>query len=214
MKGPIRALALLTLVVPTLISVEAEGDWLEVRRKVRNSVLFIEAVGQKNDGTKPLDIVRSTGFVISDNGFGMTVAHGVPRTTSETTVNYYASAGSRYASKFPIEVIRRDDDLDLAIFRLPPVQNWHLIGLGKSNDVPEDTRLYVLGFPRSSDLASAEGLLSSYFGPGGKWQTTLPLDYGNSGGPVFDARGRQQSDLDGDFAECKFKVPNPFYFIR
>jgi hypothetical protein len=25
--------------------------------------------------------------------------------------------------------------------------------------------------------------------------------------------GDQMSDLDGDFAECKFKVPNPFYFI-
>jgi predicted secreted acid phosphatase len=25
--------------------------------------------------------------------------------------------------------------------------------------------------------------------------------------------GDQQSDLDGDHAECKFKVPNPFYFI-
>ncbi len=26
--------------------------------------------------------------------------------------------------------------------------------------------------------------------------------------------GDQQSDLDGGFAECTFKVPNPFYFIR
>ena len=25
--------------------------------------------------------------------------------------------------------------------------------------------------------------------------------------------GDQQSDLDGGFAECGFKVPNPFYFI-
>jgi len=141
MKRPIRAFALLTLVIPTLISVKAEGDWLEVRRKVRNSILFIEAVGQKNDGTKLPDVARSTGFVISDSGFGMTVAHAVPRSTSDTTVRYSASVGSRYASKFPIEVIRRDDDLDLAIFRLPPVQNWHLMGLGKSNDVPEDTRL-------------------------------------------------------------------------
>ena len=64
MKGPIRAFALLTLVVPTLISVKAEGDWFEVRRKVRNSILFIEAVGQKNDGTNAPDVARSTGFVI------------------------------------------------------------------------------------------------------------------------------------------------------
>ena len=210
MKGPIRAFALLTLVVPTLISAKAEGDWLEVRRKVRNSILFIEAVGRKNDGTKPPDVARSTGFVISDNGFGMTVAHAVPRTTSDTTVRYYASVGSRYASKFPVEVIRRDEDLDLAILRLPKVQDWHLIGLGKSNDVPEDTRLYVLGFPRSSDLASAEGLLSSHFGPGGKWQTTLPLDYGNSGGPVFDARGRVIAVAAGGYDEARaitFVIP-------
>jgi S1-C subfamily serine protease len=212
MKAPIRAFALLTLVVPTLISVKAEGDWLEVRRKVRNSILFIEAVGQKNDGTKPADVTRSTGFVISDSGsgFGMTVAHAVPRTTSDTTVRYYASAGSRYASKFPVEVLRRDEDLDLAILVLPKVQNWHLVGLGRSNDVPEDTRLYVLGFPRNSDLASAEGLLSSYFGPGGKWQTTLPLDYGNSGGPVFDARGRVIAVAAGGYDEARaitFVIP-------
>lgn len=26
--------------------------------------------------------------------------------------------------------------------------------------------------------------------------------------------GDQQSDLDGGYADCPFKVPNPFYFIR
>jgi len=34
-----------------------------------------------------------------------------------------------------------------------------------------------------------------------------------SGYTIIANVGDQQSDLDGGFAECKFKVPNPFYFI-
>jgi predicted secreted acid phosphatase len=35
-----------------------------------------------------------------------------------------------------------------------------------------------------------------------------------AGYTIIATVGDQQSDLDGGFAECKFKVPNPFYFIR
>jgi hypothetical protein len=34
-----------------------------------------------------------------------------------------------------------------------------------------------------------------------------------SGFTIIANVGDQQSDLDGGFAECKFKIPNPFYFI-
>src|SRR6266545_3557687 len=34
-----------------------------------------------------------------------------------------------------------------------------------------------------------------------------------AGYTIIASIGDQQSDLDGGFAECKFKVPNPFYFI-
>ena len=35
-----------------------------------------------------------------------------------------------------------------------------------------------------------------------------------AGYTIIASVGDQQSDLDGGFAECTFKVPNPFYFIR
>jgi acid phosphatase len=35
-----------------------------------------------------------------------------------------------------------------------------------------------------------------------------------AGYTIIATVGDQQSDLDGDFAGCRFKVPNPFYFIR
>lgn len=34
-----------------------------------------------------------------------------------------------------------------------------------------------------------------------------------AGSTIIASVGDQQSDLDGGFAECTFKVPNPFYFI-
>jgi len=35
-----------------------------------------------------------------------------------------------------------------------------------------------------------------------------------AGYTIIATVGDQQGDLDGGFAECTFKVPNPFYFIR
>jgi len=35
----------------------------------------------------------------------------------------------------------------------------------------------------------------------------------DAGYTIIATVGDQQSDLDGGFAECRFKVPNPFYFI-
>jgi predicted secreted acid phosphatase len=35
----------------------------------------------------------------------------------------------------------------------------------------------------------------------------------DAGYAIIATVGDQQSDLDGGFAECRFKVPNPFYFI-
>jgi hypothetical protein len=50
--------------------------------------------------------------------------------------------------------------------------------------------LYTLGFPRNADLSGAQGNLSNKLAPGGKWQTTLPIEHGNSGSPIFDIGGR------------------------
>jgi hypothetical protein len=35
-----------------------------------------------------------------------------------------------------------------------------------------------------------------------------------AGYAIIATVGDQESDLGGGFAECTFKVPNPFYFIR
>jgi hypothetical protein len=130
-------------------------------------------------------------------------------------VQYKASVGSRFGHQFPFEVVRRDDEIDLALIAFPDVQKWSAIEAGESKNVPADARLFVLGFPRSSDLASAEGLLSNHYGPKGKWQTTLPIDYGNSGGPVFDIGGRVIGIAAGGLDEARaMTYVIPFDYAR
>ncbi|HRQ15134.1 MAG TPA: trypsin-like peptidase domain-containing protein, partial [Promineifilum sp.] len=122
---------------------------------------------------------------------------------NDTITEYRASLRTRHGQKYKVHVVTRDDDLDLALLVLPDAQRWvPLDFIDKSSGVPKDARLYVLGFPLTADLSSAEGLLSSYFGDGGKWQTTLPLNFGNSGGPVFDIGGRVVGIAAGGFAQA------------
>jgi hypothetical protein len=150
-------------------------------------VLFLKTVISKRDGTDRKEMT-GTGFVVSPAGYAITVAHLVPKGTVDELAVYQVSPESRTKPPVEVQVVKRDDELDLALLRLP-TGPWRPLHFGNSMYTPQDARLYTLGFPRQSDLSGSEGLLSSYYGPEGRWQTTLPLDYGNSGSPVFDIGG-------------------------
>ena len=176
-------------------------NWVPVREKAKDSTFYLEVTQQKRDGTGR-QTFTATGFVISEIG-GLTVAHAVPEPSPDTIVEYHASIGSRHAHKFPVEVIARDPALDLAVLAFPELQTWKPVEFGESLPVPADARLYVLGFPLNADLSSADGLLRNRRGPGGRWQTTLPLNYGNSGGPVFDIGGKVIGIAAGGFDQAQ-----------
>jgi len=89
-----------------------------------------------------------------------------------------------------LEPVKSDDQVDVMLLQLPPVQAWKAVAFGDCRSVPEDAELYSLGFPGNNDLSSAIGRLSNKYGPRGIWQTTLPINRGHSGGPVFDQSGR------------------------
>lgn len=178
-------------------------NWSELRERVRGSIVHIESVRQERDGTNR-EPISATGFIVSCSGHVLTAAHAVPRPTANGMAEYRASVGSRHAPKMPLEVVTRDENLDLALLLLPKIQPWKQLEIvDRSADVPEDARLYALGFPLTSDLASVEGRLSSHFGVGGKWQTTLALNFGNSGGPVFDIAGKVVGMAVGGFDQAQ-----------
>ncbi|GEO06665.1 hypothetical protein AAE02nite_43290 [Adhaeribacter aerolatus] len=128
-----------------------------------------------------------TGFAISSDGYLVTSYHVVKDADSVFIEN---RAGQRYR----VKNIYRDQAHDLAILKiddagfssfgsLPYAFKSELSDLGE--------RVYTLGFPRE-DMVFGEGSVSSRTGFEGdttSYQISIPLNPGNSGGPLLDSQG-------------------------
>ncbi len=156
----------------------------------RDAVVFITAEQVDPDGTRHVKD-SGTGFFVSEEGYIITAAHVLSETgNAQSPLTYYAAIKSRWEHQYKIEVIKRDVELDIGLARLPDVlAQPKVVKLRSLERRDLDGKVYILGFPGSSDLDSGEGQLSSEFGLKGNWQTTLPMRFGSSGGPVFDAAG-------------------------
>lgn len=201
---------LLPIMIVMLTALAQAQDWATLRANALQSMVYVETVRQNRDGTNR-ETLTASGFVVSCFGHVLTVAHAVPREGANELVTYGAAVRSRHALKVRAEIVMRDENLDLALLQLPNVQAWKPLEFAPTDVVVgEDTRLYALGFPLHADLTSAEGLLSNRAGVSGRWQTTLPLNFGNSGGPVFDASGKVVAVAAGGFDQAQaitFVIP-------
>jgi serine protease Do len=87
-------------------------------------------------------------------------------------------------------VIDRDRALDLALLRVPPQKNRQAPTIGDPHDPGEE--VFAVGCPRHLAFTLSRGIVS-YVGrilDGVRYlQTDLPMNEGNSGGPVVNARG-------------------------
>jgi len=128
-----------------------------------------------------------TGFAISADGYLVTSYHVVKDADSVFIEN---RSGDRYR----VKNIYRDQAHDLAILK---VADEGFISFGslpyafKSDLSDLGERVFTLGFPRE-DMVFGEGSLSSRTGFEGdttSYQISIPLNPGNSGGPLLDNQG-------------------------
>lgn len=181
-------------------------DWHAVRMASQSAIAYIETESS-SDGRDP-QISSGTGFLVTSSGFVITASHVVPEPAPGRQVAYRAALRSPAEQKFPLQLICRIKEYDVALLKLPddtPVARGLRVKLRALTE--EDARLYTLGFPakmirQTEAMSSAEGLLSNMHGPGGLWQTTLPLNRGNSGGPVFDYSGQVVAVAVGGFDDA------------
>jgi S1-C subfamily serine protease len=178
------------------------GDWSAIDKNARRSILFVETVKQKRDGTNR-ETPTGTAFVVSGLGYALTAAHVVPEAPSDEMAQYRVALRSREAPLAEVQVVTRDTQLDLALLRLPDTCEWMELPIGDSRVVSTGAPLYALGFPRNLDLSGAPGTLSNTVGLRGLWQTTIPLEHGHSGGPIFDQSGRVVAIASSGFDDAK-----------
>ena len=101
--------------------------------------------------------------------------------------------------KFNAEVIKTDKENDLAILKIKdpkPLPFYSLPYKIKMTPVRIGTKVFALGYPLTSILGNeikfTDGSISSasgYKGDKTSYQTTTPIQPGNSGSPLFDLEG-------------------------
>ncbi|OKL41884.1 S1C family serine protease [Pontibacter flavimaris] len=166
--------------------------YVELRREVeRLKKAQTALMNGINDASKPVAprpaAFSGTGFAISADGYVVTSSHVVEGADSIMIEN-------KSGLKYKVSEIYRDEIHDLSILK---IADESFEGFGKLPYTFKDTesdlgeRVFTLGYPRE-DIVFGEGSLSSASGFEGDttaYQISIPLNPGNSGGPLLDDKG-------------------------
>ncbi|MFC0319322.1 MULTISPECIES: S1 family peptidase [Olivibacter] len=177
-------------------------DMNSIRQNVKAQNALIKDINKgKNDAGTPSHY-GATGFALSSNGYVMTTYHVIKDADSVYLQNY---TGNSYKAK----VIYTDPTYDIAVLEIidkdfKEVGNLPYTFKQNAADIGED--VYTIGFPRE-EAVYGRGYLSSNTGYSGDtiaYQVSIPVNPGNSGGPVLDNRGNiigvinsKQTETDG-----------------
>ncbi len=186
------SITLLALIAGGYIVKKQNNAYSELKRDVnilkgtQNAIIKNLSSNNKKKGINPGNFT-ATGFALSKDGYIITSYHNVAGSDSIYVNN---QEGDNTKAKFIIG----DAKLDIAILQL---DNTDLInqniGFGlSSNHSDLGEKIYTLGYP-FDNIVYGEGTLSSQFGFNGDttaYQISIPVNPGNSGGPLFDEQGR------------------------
>jgi serine protease Do len=184
-----------------------DSKYIQLSRKVGSLEAKTDKLGKTVSQTtrvahNTMDRFRGTGFAITANGLIATSYHLVSGNDSIYVQN---AAGK----SFKAVVLYPDPQNDIAILK---IVDTAFKGLGTipytfkkaESDLAEN--VYTYGYPQDSPVYGI-GVLTSANGLNGDsldYQVSIPLNFGNSGGPLMDSKGNvigviqaRQSQLEG-----------------
>ena len=150
---------------------------------------------QLKNSSSPLEIktgnaATGTGFLFSSANYVITSYHVVQGAKS---INVRDANGE----KIDATIAAKDTDHDIAILKLSksPISRQNIITLGDSASVKTGDRVFTYGFPLVDLLGYkeprySEGFINSLSGISNNphlFQVSIPIQPGNSGGPIFNA---------------------------
>lgn len=127
-----------------------------------------------------------TGFVVSEDGLIATNLHVIGEARP---ISVQLADGSKHDATI---VQASDRKLDLAIVKIDVKQKLKPLPLGDSNNLKQGQAIVALGHPRGLEYSVVTGVLSGKreFDGVSMLQLAIPIEQGNSGGPVLDTQGR------------------------
>ncbi len=182
----------------SLPDISAPKTWLDVQKKVKNTVVQVFAMIDNFNWVEPYKTPKQgggvgSGFFIDNKGFIVTNYHVVSQASG---VKVQIPAFGR--KQFEVDVVGVCPDKDVALLKLKDrafseitkkLGSISYLNLGDSDAVLRTQEVLALGYPLGQErLKSTLGIVSGRESSG-FIQITAPLNPGNSGGPSLDGDG-------------------------
>src|SRR5690606_21085916 len=181
---------------------ELRRDMNNVKRNVIEHNMVIRGMSGETETSKTPNNFGATGFMLSADGYVVTNYHVIADADSVHLQNANGQS-------FKASVIHTDQQAELALLQImestfTKMKPTPYTFARMDSELGED--VFTLGFPRD-EAVYGQGYLSSmsgYKGDTTAYQISIPLNPGNSGGPLLDSRGNvigiisgKQAGLDG-----------------
>ncbi len=175
------------------LSKKQSSDYTELKREmsaIKNSQNQIINGISKNEKKKNSTLTPAnfsgTGFAINNKGYFITSLHLVKGNDSIFIEN-------TNTDRLSARIVYTDSHLDIALLKIDSTDALKLKDLPYSFKVIESDlgeNVFTLGYP-SQDIVYGEGSISSStrLGDTNMYQISIPLNPGNSGGPLIDEYG-------------------------
>ncbi len=170
-----------------LIDLKREILELKYSTEAINGTLVEEINKSKQKPAYAPANLEGSAFAINNNGYVITSLHMVENADSIFIRNN--STERTLAS-----LVLSDPKLDLAILKIENtalIKTWQVPFALKEKTTDVGEKVFTLGYPRK-DMVYGEGSLSSlsgYFNDTTMYQVSIPVNPGNSGGPLLDDNG-------------------------
>lgn len=186
-------------------------DMNTVKRNVNAQNAAIQNINNTKDNVKETMHYGATGFMITKNGYVVTNYHVITGADSVHLQNHKGES-------FKADIVFTNPEKDLAILHISDstfksIKSIPYTFKRQDSDMGED--VYTIGFPRD-EAVYGQGYLSSSTGYAGDtlaYQISIPVNPGNSGGPLLDKEGNvigiisgKQKGIDGAAFAIKTKA--------
>ncbi len=170
----------------------AQDEAVKISTKASYSIVYIKIAGiVASNGS--IEEKIGTGFVITENGHIITAAHNLSdaKGADYKSVTITGRLGGKYkGTEIPLFVIEQKKNLDVALLRFPDTGSKFVAAdVCLSGDPIVGSKWYAFGFPHDSDFTPLEGNFANVNVSGGRWQASIPLSFGMSGGPIYNKDG-------------------------
>jgi len=132
------------------------------------------------------DVSQGSGFIISDGGYVVTNYHVINGASAMSIIPYQDSLKA-------VTIIGYNIGKDVALLKI--LGNYDYLELGNSDNVNLGDEVIAMGNPYGLPFSVTQGIISALdrSGPSGDEayiQTDVPLNPGNSGGPLVNKAGK------------------------